>query len=98
GYLMLDNENIEINEVDPLSRGLEKGKWSFLYEGYSNNYGAILIQANEETVATDTWDLVGELSTDLASVYCCGKFSLSSTIDAFKMHELFYDNEKTILK
>ncbi|MDP3831647.1 MAG: hypothetical protein Q8Q47_10275 [Ignavibacteriaceae bacterium] len=48
GYLMLDNENIEINEVDPLSRGLEKGKWSFLYEGYSNNYGATeLVNRNE---------------------------------------------------
>ncbi|MBM3713112.1 MAG: hypothetical protein FJW56_06715 [Actinobacteria bacterium] len=98
GYLALDNDIIEISEIDPASRALEKGKWNYLYEGYSKEYGGVTILANEETVATDTWELVGELSTDLASNYCCGKFSLSSTIDAFKMHELFYDNEKSILK
>lgn len=98
GYLALDNETIEIRAVDSVSIGLEEGKWSFLYEGYSDNYGSVLIQANKETVATDTWELAGELSTDLASKFCCGKFSLSSTIDAFKMYELFYNDEKTILK
>ncbi len=98
GYFVLDDETIEIKGVEASTNGVEEGKWLFLFEGFSDNYGGVLLQANRETVATDTWELAGELSTDLASQLCCGKFSLSATVDAFEMYETFYDEEKSILK
>lgn len=98
GYLVLGDETIEIKEEDAESIGIEVGKWRFLYGGMSDNSGYVGIEANTETVATDTWELVGNVSTELASKFCCGKFRLNSTIDGFEMYDLFYNEEKSILK